>query len=216
MHIKRLVFWIVFFSILAMIVFGLNAAMNKQNHTGSLGAPAPVSSADHVEGPANAPVTIIEYSDFQCPACEMYYPVVEKLMTDNPTLVRLVYRHFPLPQHANARLAAAASEAAASQGRFWEMYRLLFSKHAEWTEVTDPHAIFGGYAKSIGLDMAAFKAALDASSTAQVVESDLQEGEKLGIDSTPTFFVNGAAITNPQSYEAFKALVEKAAASGTR
>lgn len=201
---------------LGLIVWGLGKAMDKQNGNVKLGAPAAVSAADHVEGPSDAPVTLIEYSDFQCPACEMYYPVVEKLVSEEPKLVRLVYRHFPLPQHANAPLAAQAAEAAALQGRFWEMYRLLFSKHTEWTESPDPHSIFIGYAKSLGLDMAAFKADIDATSTKAVVTADQAEGIGLGIDSTPTFFVNGSAIVNPQSYEAFKALIEEAAASGTR
>ena len=213
---KRLVFWIVFVAILACIVWGLGLAMNKQNHVKNLNAPAPISASDHVTGSSTAPVTIIEYSDFQCPACEMYFPVTEKLMADKPGVIRLIYRHFPLPQHANAHLAAQASEAAAAQGHFWEMYRLLFENHADWTELSDPRAVFDGYAAKIGLNMPAFKTALDATSTISVVDADLAEGVGLGIDSTPTFFVNGTAITNPQSYEAFKALVEKAATSGSR
>jgi len=214
MNTKRIIFWASFIIILGLILWGLVVAMNKPTAGSSLAAPAPVTSADHVTGPSNAPVTMIEYGDFECPACGAYFPFVERLMKDASTTVRLVFRHFPLPQHPNAPIAAEASEAASLQGKFWDMYRLLYEHQNDWVNLPDAHTIMDSYAEQLGLDMVKFKADLDSAAVKAVVDADQAEGVKIGIDATPTFFVNGKAITNPQSYDAFKALIE-AAASGS-
>jgi len=216
MNIKRTIFWAIFLIILALILWGLAVAMNKSSvsTTNNLIPPAPVSANDHVLGSNNAPVTMIEYGDFQCPACGVYFPLVERLMKEASSTVRLVFRHFPLPQHANALITAEASEAAGLQGKFWDMYRLIYGHQSDWSNLPDAHDVLDGYASQIGLDMVKFKADLDSSAVKDVVLSDQAEGVKIGIEGTPTFFVNGKAITNPQSYEAFKSLIE-AAASGS-
>jgi len=214
MNLKRIIFWASFLIILALILWGLVIAMNKPIASTHLISPAPVSASDHVTGPLNAPVTIIEYGDFQCPACGAYFPLVERLMKEASTTVRLVFRHFPLPQHANAMITAEASEAASLQGKFWDMYRLIYEHQNDWSNLADAHDVLYGYANQIGLDMVKFKADLDSSAVKDVIASDEAEGVNIGIDATPTFFVNGKAITNPQSYEAFKSLIE-AAASGS-
>jgi protein-disulfide isomerase len=220
MNIKRLTFWIIFVLILGLIVWGLYAAMNKSpSSLPKVGVPAPVTATDHILGPVDAPVTLIEYSDFQCPACELYYSMVKQLVNESSTTMRLVYRHFPLDevlpggqvQHPNADAAAEASEAAGAQGKFWEMYDLLFANHTDWTELPDPTAVFVGYATKIGLNVDQFKKDLVSQPIRDVVQADKSEGVSLGINQTPTFFVNGKAIVNPQSYEAFKALIDSAA-----
>lgn len=217
MNIRRTVFWSCFLVVLALIVWGLAVALNKQQSAGpALGAPAPVTAADHVIGPASAPVTLIEYGDFQCPACGAYYSLVHRLVTeDASTTVRLVFRHFPLPQHLNAPLAADAAEAAALQGKFWPMYDLLYQNQATWSDIDDPHSIFVGYATELGLDIAKFKADIDSSDVKKAVADDLSEGQSLGINGTPTFFINGKAIVNPQSYDQFLSVIRAAASSGT-
>ena len=216
MNIKRTLFWAVFLIILALILWGLTVAMNKSSvsTTNNLIPPAPVSTSDHILGPSNAPVTMIEYGDFECPACGVYFPLVERLMKEASSTVRLVFRHFPLPQHANALITAEASEAASLQGKFWDMYRLIYEHQSDWSNLTDAHDILDSYAGQIGLDMVKFKADLDSAAVKTLIANDQAEGVKIGIEGTPTFFVNGKAITNPQSYEAFKSLIE-AAASGS-
>ena len=214
MNIKRIIFWACFIIILGLIVWGLAVAMSKPSASLSVSAPAPVTAADHITGPADALVTMIEYGDFECPACGLYAPLVERLLTEASTTLRVVFRHFPLPQHANAPLAAQASEAASLQGKFWDMYKLLYGNQNDWVNLPDAHAVFDGYAVKLGLDMVKFKADIDSDAVKKVVADDLAEGEQIGIDSTPTFFVNGKVIANPQSYDAFKALIE-AAASGS-
>ncbi len=210
MNTKRIIFWAGFIIVLGLIVWGLVVAMNKPS-AGTLGSPAALGATDHVRGPANAPVTLIEYGDFQCPACEAYFPYIERLYNESSSTMKQVFRQFPLSQHANAALAAQASEAAAMQGKFWEMYTTLFSKHLDWTELPDPHAVFIGYAKDLGLNVAKFTADLDSDAVKKIITDQQNEGISLGINGTPTFFVNGKAISNPQSYDAFKSIIDAAA-----
>jgi protein-disulfide isomerase len=215
MNTKRIIFWACFIIILGLIFWGLVVAMNKSATIATnLTAPAPVTATDHILGSKTAPVTMIEYGDFQCPACVAYYPLTKRLITEASSTVRLVFRHFPLPQHLNAPITAYATEAAALQGKFWEMYDLVYSHQSDWEKLPDAHTILISYAEQIGLDMIKFRADLDSDAVKKSVIDDRDEGIKIGINATPTFFVNGKAIANPQSYEAFKTLVE-AAASGS-
>ena len=217
MNIKRTIFWACFIIILALIVWGLTVAMNKTpNLTPKLGTPSEVTTIDHVRGSANAPVTVIEYSDFQCPACGAYYPIVERLNREASTTMRFVYRHFPLYPlpHKNANIAAYAAEAAGNQGKFWDMYQLLFENQTVWQDSNSAAIIFQGYAERLGLNMGVYKKDVDSAEVKTRVQRDRDEGEKLGISGTPTFFINGKAITNPNGYEAFKALIDTAATAG--
>lgn len=213
MNTKRLIFWGSFIIILGLIIWGLVVAMNKpiNNKGQNLGHPAPVSSTDHVFGPADAPVTIIEYSDFQCPACEMYHFFVEKLLASSTYPIRFVYRNFPLSQHANAVPAVLASEAADQQGKYWEMYKLIFDNHTDWTELGDPNPIFLGYATKLGLNIEKYKADIASSTLKDLIKGEVSDGVALGVNSTPTFFVNDKAIINPPSYVEFKTIIDEAA-----
>ncbi|MBU6231765.1 MAG: thioredoxin domain-containing protein [Patescibacteria group bacterium] len=218
MNKRRILFWSGFVIVLGLIVWGLVASMNQPSAGLSLAEPAPVTAKDHVIGPADAPVTLIEYSDFQCPACEAYYPIVTQVFQESSSTMRLVYRHFPLPQHPNAVPAAVASEAANVQGKFWGMYNMLFENHADWTELSDPTPVFVGYAEKLGLDVAQFKADLASSTIRGIVTADEDEGIHIGIDHTPTFFLNGKELQPQQiqDYASFKAAVDAAASSSPR
>ncbi|MFA6405004.1 MAG: thioredoxin domain-containing protein [Candidatus Paceibacterota bacterium] len=218
MNIKRLVFWAVFVLILGLIIWGLAIAMNKPVPGTTLSSPAPISTFDHVRGTEDAPVTLIEYSDFQCLACQTYYYIISKLLDENSSKIRFVYRHFPLDnilpdgkvQHPNAIPSAMASEAAGAQGKFWEMYDLIFDNAIEWKDVTDPTDIFVGYATKLKLNTEQFKADLSSTTLRAKIKRDKDDGVKIGINSTPTFFINGKAITNPPNYEEFKAIIDTA------
>lgn len=215
MNTKRIIFWLGFVIVIGLIIWGLIAAMSKEEarKTPNLESPSPITTADHVRGPVEAPVTIIEYSDFQCPACATYYPLVERLIAEASTTVRFVYRHFPLfpIPHKNAVIAAEASEAAALQGKFWEMYRLLFDNQKLWENSDTPKALFEEYAGRIGLNLATYTKDIVSDVVKARVEKDRAEATALGVNSTPTFFVNGKAIVNPNSYESFKTLIDEAA-----
>ncbi len=214
MNTKRIIFWVGFLVELVLIIWGLAVAMNKPVIDGPVIGQAPaLTPIDHITGASTSPVTLIEYSDFQCPACGNYYPFIERLMNEASTTVKLVYRHYPLPQHPNAPLAARASEAASNQGKFWDMYHALFENQTTWSDLSDIEArkTFAGYAAKMGLDMNLYVADLDSASTTARVRADADGAIAAGVNSTPTFFVNGKAISTPQSYDLLKSTIESAA-----
>ena len=147
----------------------------------------PVGPSDHVTGPDDAPVTLVEYGDFECPYCGMAHPIVERAQRELGSHLRFVFRHFPLGEvHPHARLAAQAAEAAAAQGRFWEMHDMLF-EHQDALEPDD----LAGYAKALGLDTKQFARDLEGGTYANRVRDDFRSGVRSGVNGTPTFFVNG-------------------------
>ncbi len=176
----------------------------------------PVTERDHISGPASASITLVEYSDFQCPACGAFYPVIKKLLAE-PQMsgaVRFVYRSFPLTAiHTNAQLAAQAAEAAAAQGKFWEMHDALFEHQNSWSGLSGAgaRAAFLDYAKASGLDLELFASALDSGTVKERVKEAVAGGTRSGVDSTPTFFLNGARMAQPNSYEEFRQTVLNAA-----
>ena len=140
-------------------------------------------------GDPNASVKIVEFADLQCPACRSAAPIVKNVLEKRKDQVYFVWRHYPLSTHKNARLAARAAEAAAIQGKFFEMTDILFTKQPEWSEKSDSKDLFVSYAQEIGLDVEKFKADLDASY--DIIDQDFADGNKVGVSSTPTFFING-------------------------
>ena len=140
-------------------------------------------------GDPNAPVKIVEFADMQCPACRSAQPILKSVLEKHKDQIYFVFRHYPLSTHKNARPAAKAVEAAALQGKIWEMVDLIYTKQPEWSEKSDAKDLFTGYAQELGLDVEKFKADLDASY--DMIDSDFADGNKVGVSSTPTFFING-------------------------
>jgi cyclophilin family peptidyl-prolyl cis-trans isomerase/predicted DsbA family dithiol-disulfide isomerase len=164
--------------------------------------PLNVRADDHIKGNPQATTTIIEYADFQCPACARFAPQMKALMTAVSDTVRLVYRHFPLPQHNKARIAAQAAEAAALQDKFWEMHDLLYEKQGEWKDkpVAEITTTFKTYAQQLGLDLARFERDLASSAVAARVQRDLESGAAAGVNGTPFTFLDGNPI-EPQVFQ---------------
>ncbi len=162
---------------------------------------------------SETPAVLTEFGDFQCPACSSYHILVKKLLADFPGQLNFVFRHFPLPQHANAPISSYAVEAAGLQGKFWEMYNKIYESQSSWSGSSDAKSIFLGFAKDLGLDMDKFSKDLDSQAVKDKVARDSNDAGLLKIDSTPTFYLNGAKIAPPGSYEEFKKLVEKAISS---
>lgn len=170
-----------------------------------------LSPLDNTKGNLDSKVVVMEYSDFQCPACRVYYPVMRQLMQEFEKEVAFVYRHFPLSQiHANAEFAARAAEAARQQGKFWEMHDMLFEKQNEWAEVNDIETLFLAYAKLIGLDQEKFKTDWRSKEVKDFVASQKTHALSSGLQGTPTFFVGGEKINNPTSADEFRSLIRKA------
>jgi protein-disulfide isomerase len=173
----------------------------------------PVNANDHATGPEDAPVTLVEYGDYQCPYCGMAYLVVKSAQRELGKQLRFVFRNFPLAEaHPHARLAAQAAEAAAAQGKFWEMHDLLF-EHQDALEVED----IIGYAKSLGFDTVQFGRDLKDGTYAKRVRDDFRSGVRSGVNGTPTFFINGSRYEGSWANEkAFIHALHEAAQQSSR
>jgi protein-disulfide isomerase len=169
----------------------------------------PVNEAvDRIKGNIDAKTTLIEYSDFQCPACAQYEPIVKQILETYPEDLLFVYRHYPLVQiHRFALPAAEASEAANKQGKFWEMHDLLFERQNIWSKAEKPLDLFVEYAKELGLDESKFTSDLKADDIQEKINTDMSGAVSSGITGTPTFFLNGKKIA-PRSLEEFKSLID--------
>ncbi|MDO8488451.1 MAG: thioredoxin domain-containing protein [bacterium] len=157
----------------------------------------------------SARVTLVEFGDFQCPSCAAAHPIIKQLLNEYPTQVNFVYRNFPLPQHANAQKAAESAEAAGDQGQYWAMFDLLFSHQNDWEASSNAVGIFTGYAEGLKLNMTKFKADLDGNKFFDKVYRDKADGNSLGVNSTPTFYINGRQIIGVLSLDQFKAEVDR-------
>jgi protein-disulfide isomerase len=157
-----------------------------------------VAANSHTEGSVTAKVKIVEFGDFQCPACGQAYPILKQVMASYATNtdVALVFRHFPLPQHQNARIAAEAVEAAGAQDKFWPMFDQLYTHQAEWAEVADPLPKFKEFATTIGLELPTFEKALKEHTYAKLVDDDAQAAAGLALNHTPTIFINSNEVLN--------------------
>lgn len=198
---------------IVVVVAGMAWIGNAQDHANDPQTLSiPVNDSDWYVGGKDASVVLVEYSDFQCPACGAYFPVVKGLEEAYGDKLKVVYRNYPLTTlHPNAQLAAQAAEAAGIQGKFFLMHDLLFGNQKTWSTEADPTGTFISYATSIGLDVEKFKTDLTSNAVVNEVRNDVNGGDASKVDSTPTFFLNGVQITkNPQGLEPFKALIDAA------
>ena len=157
----------------------------------------PVSARDHAAGPADAPLTLVEYGDYQCPYCGAAYPVVKRLQKTLGKKMQFVFRNFPLTQmHAYALIAAETAEAAALQGKFWEMHDLLFEQQA----FLDPDVI-PLWAEKIGLNLEQLGNDIRQGNPEKRIKEDRQSGIRSGVNGTPTFFINGIRYDGPLDYD---------------
>jgi protein-disulfide isomerase len=149
----------------------------------------------HVLGPANAAAKLEEFGDFECPPCGLLHPILVQMHQEFGDQLQITFREFPLvPTHQHAIAAASSAEAAALQGKFWEMHDLLYEHQKDWHEAFDVRPIFEGYAKQIGLDVERFKRDVDGDAVAQRIFLDGKRGHALGVKGTPTVFLNGKEI----------------------
>ncbi len=176
------------------IVFAVFAL--RQLHP--MGALAPAHApAIKTKGPSNAPVELVEYSDFQCPACRSAQEGLKKILQEYPNQVRLVFRHFPLSGHKWSALAHQAAECANPSGHFWDFHDRLYAEQPVWSVQADPTETFLTYAKDSGLNLDSFAACLTDPSVRNRIEEERARGDSLKVSSTPTFFINGERLVGP-------------------
>ncbi len=190
---------------------GYEKAEQKAFTESELSSVLDVVSDDWVYGNKDGKVTLIEYLDFECEACGAYYPLTNQLKEEFKDDMRFVVRYFPLPGHRNSMTAAKAVEAAGKQGKFWEMYSILYEKQKDWGEQQMANqGQFEKYAKEIGVNIDQWGKDVADPIVAERVKRNFDQAAALNLRGTPTFFLNGKQIENPKGYEAFKALIEKA------
>jgi protein-disulfide isomerase len=155
----------------------------------------PGADPPHAIGPADAPVTIEEFGDFECPPCGLLHPVLKTMEHEFGTRLRVIFREFPLvPTHQHALAAARAAEAAGLQGKFWEMHGLLYENQKAWHEAFDTRPIFEGYAQKIGLNMQRFQSDIASEIVERRIFLDGKRAHSLGVKGTPTVFLNGREV----------------------
>jgi len=166
----------------------------------------PVTDRDHALGPADAPVTLVEYGDYECPDCGNAYPEIKRLIGECGKRLRFVFRNFPQHSiHPRAGVAAMAAEAAAAQGKFWEMHDLLYEHQRELADLD-----MSSLALRAGVEIYRFDADLGSERFSKRVAADLESGQASGVTGTPTFFINGVRYVGEKDYESLKAAIESA------
>ncbi len=210
--VKRVFLWLGVVVLLGGAVFGMFKLAGRipTNQTALLANA--VSDSDWLRGGKNGKVILVEYSDFQCPACGVFYSFLKNIESKYGDKLQLVYRNFPLSQHANAMLAAQAAEAAGKQGKFWEMHDKIFEGQDAWAgqSKSDAEKTFLAYAQSLGLDADQFKKDLSSAEIKTKIENDYNGGIKSGVNATPTFFLNGKKLPPPTSYGDFENTISQA------
>jgi protein-disulfide isomerase len=183
------------------------AVTNTNTATGPI--EVKVEKTDHIRGNKNAKVTLVEFSDFQCPYSEQFNPAVDKILTDYKDKVRLVFKNYPLTTiHPMAQKAAEAAECASDQNKYWEMHDKLFANQSSLSVEN-----FKIWAKDLGLNEKKFNTCLDDGTKAAKVQADQTYGDSIGVNGTPTSYVNGNIVAGAQSYDYVKNLVDQALAA---
>lgn len=212
---SRTPFYVLLLGLIAAGGGGIWAAMqNAKTAPITLAPGTPLPKAEgYLRGDPNAPVTIIEFGDFECPSCAQFAAVTEPDMRTriiDAGLANFRFFDFPLPMHQNTMAASLAASCAADQGKFWEMHDAIFAGQFDWnTQATaSPRKFFDEYAKTVGLDIAAYKECFDSQKNLPRIGAHKAEGEKIGVNGTPTFVVGGKMYSNGVTYDRLKMIVD--------
>ncbi len=202
---------IVVIVIAVLAAAGIALYLSRQSAAPRTGADGSLASSGggHVRGNSAAPVTLVEFGDFQCPSCGYYHPIVDELVLRYPDKVKLEFHHYPLVQmHAHALDAAMAAEAAGNQGKYWEMHDMLYDHQKEWDRLLNTDAQFLAYAGSLGLDANKFLRDMKSTDVQNRILEDIQRGSAAKVSGTPTFFIDGQALNpTPNGVDEFAAIV---------
>ena len=197
--------------VLIAIIFGA-FVFTKNKDSANTNGGSKSKPTEHILGSKSSGVVLVEYGDFQCPACKQYFPVVEQIIEKYKDQIEFQFRNFPLVQiHQNAFAAHRSAEAADKQGNFWEMYRLLYQGQDSWANAGNPATVFEEYAKQLNLNTEQFKTDSASQETNDKINADIAEGKKFNISGTPGFVLEGKLLEeNPRSFEEFVKLIDEA------
>lgn len=205
-------FFLILIALIVLVVGGF--VVLKKDEGGS--SNSSTQPTNHVKGEGSSGVVLIEYGDFQCSACYQYEPVVKQIFETYQSQIKFQFRHFPIVSaHPNAFSASRAAEAAAKQGKFWEMHDKLFETQdptgkTGWVASSNPLSIFEGFAEQLGLNVEQFKTDFASEEVNDLINADISAGKDVPAQGTPTFVLDGKKIDNPNSYEEFAKLIDEA------
>jgi protein-disulfide isomerase len=209
-------FWALIVVIVLVLVGVFIFTGHKNTNTGSASQPT-----EHIEGKGSTGVTLVEYGDYECPYCQVYFATVKQVEAEYDSQITFQFRNFPLTSiHPNAFAGARAAEAAALQGKFWEMHDLLYEENDPnakqgWVVASDPTTYFDEFATSIGLNLTQFKADYASIKVNNLINADMSVGNKLNIQGTPTFFVDGKQVQIGNTVANFESVINAAIKSKT-
>jgi protein-disulfide isomerase len=214
-----MILWVSVVAALLLVAGGMYWIVKTGSQPTNMNAPgvSEITADDHILGKADSKVTLLEFADFQCPACgEFYNTALKRIESEYKDRVRFVYRNFPIPGHLNGPAAAYAAGAAGLQGKFFEMADELFVNQADWS-TEDGAAMqktLDSYAQALGLSMDKFHADEGSQAVKDKVDKDYQSGIKSGVNGTPTLFLNGKQVS-PGTYDEFKRTIDAALAASS-
>ena len=196
---------VIFFALFAFLIYRTNTGTSVVADPNLL-----IGKVSYMTGKKEAKVNVVEFGDYQCPACAYANSIVQQLIEtykNNPN-VNFVFRNFPLPQHSNAMVSAEAAEAAGAQGKFLEMSDMLYERQNEWSGSSKALEIFAKYAQELKLDVKAFTDSVSKNEFKDAINKDRSDGQALGVNSTPSFFINGEKVVGLPSFEEFKKKID--------
>lgn len=186
-------------TVVAALTITIGAMLYRAKHVAAVSiskrtVAAQATDSVHARGSADAPVTLEEFGDFQCPPCGRLAGPLQEIEKDYGVRLRVIFRNFPFAIHEHAREAACAAEAAGLQGHFWEMHDLLYREQANWSKTKDVQPLFASYAGTLGLNLDRFEKDMSSEKVKEKVESDQKRGEAIGVKNTPTIFINNESV----------------------
>ena len=199
---------------IAAVVIAGGVLLFKSDPGPTLNLPADpgklVRDSSHMTGDKAAKVTLVEFGDYECPFCASLNPTIEQIVTNYVTdkNFNFVFRNFPLSQHQNAKIAAEAAEAAGAQGKFWEMNKKIYASQNDWSGQQQPLETFVNYAKALNLDTAKFRDEVQHNTYDTQIETDLNDGNALNVNGTPTLYLNGQLIQATSDYNNLKSEID--------
>jgi len=206
-------FWAVV-AVIVLVLVGISVFTGKKSDTSTSGNTKAATS--HTEGQGTTGVTLVEYGDYQCPYCQTYHPTVKQIVADYGDKITFQFRNFPLTSlHQNAFAAARAAEAAGKQNKYWQMHDLLYENNdpngsSGWVASKAPSSYFNNFATQLGLNLTQFKKDYASMAVNNAINADMAAGTKLGVEGTPTFYINGKKATISNSPDDFKKALDAA------